>query len=218
MLDSPDNNDFNDSEKTSQAGGLDDVLEIVVKSFLDQLFPRQGLLLLDERKQLKYHNQKAQDLCQALAASLPPTISPPTVTTLAKNSGKSEILFPAQLSKLCQSLIDAQASFPDQALQLYEEITLPTGQTVRITGRWIQLQEKDTPYILLRLEDVADSASQQARSDAYQYGLTTRQMEVWALHLQGLPRTDIAQKLYIELCTVKKHMKNIYNKRRGEAG
>ena len=80
-----------------------------------------------------------------------------------------------------------------------------------LNAEWIVLEE---PSILVRLEDMTQSAGRRALGDACRYNLTPRETEVWALFLQGLSYQDISDQLFVTMSTVKKHMKNVYSKRR----
>ena len=48
--------------------------------------------------------------------------------------------------------------------------------------------------------------------DQWLYGLTEREGEVWMLRLQDYSYQEIADKLYLSINTVKKHMKTILAK------
>ncbi|MEM0978664.1 MAG: helix-turn-helix transcriptional regulator [Cyanobacteria bacterium P01_H01_bin.58] len=181
----------------------DDYLTMIFESFLGQLFPFQGLLLLNEAGQLIQSNTKARELCQGL-----------NQTTAAVNN--AVITLPSQVETLCKFLADGRLEFPGQPLQLREDIFLGTGLRVHIKAEWINLEGQDTPCILVRLEDATQTAGQRALCDAIRYGLTQRETEVWKLYLQGLSYREVGEQLFIALSTVKKHMKNVHGKRRGD--
>ncbi|MUG91303.1 winged helix-turn-helix transcriptional regulator [Scytonema sp. UIC 10036] len=44
------------------------------------------------------------------------------------------------------------------------------------------------------------------------YGLTPREAEIWFLYRSRCSYKEIAERLYISVNTVKKHMKNIHSK------
>jgi DNA-binding NarL/FixJ family response regulator len=75
------------------------------------------------------------------------------------------------------------------------------------------------PYLLVTLEDCGEAARNRAIAEAHQYGLTSRQAEVWLLHRLGLSYRHMAAQLYVTPNTIKRHMKDIYAKQKyfGEA-
>ena len=123
---------------------------------------------------------------------------------------------PSQVATLCEFLQDIRLELPDQPLQLSEDVFLDTGLRVQIKAEWRELGSQDQPYILVRLEDITQMAGQRALCDAIRYGFTQRETEVWQLYLQGLSYCEVGEQLFITHSTVKKHMKNVHGKRRGE--
>jgi len=89
----------------------------------------------------------------------------------------------------------------------------------RIRVRWLQLEEMNQPYLLVTLDDCGETARNRAIAEAHQYGLTSRQAEVWLLHRLGLSYRHMAAQLYVTPNTIKRHMKDIYAKQKyfGEA-
>lgn len=180
-------------------------LTTIFESFLGRLLPSQGLILFDETGQLLQSNAMAREFCRLIWDS---TTEQPVIFQETQ-------LLPDQISALCAFLVDSWSEFPDQAsqLQLWDEIFLDTGLRLSLSAEWIVL---DGPCILVRLEDMTQSAGRRALGDACRYHLTPRETEVWALFLQGLSYQAVGEKLFIGLNTVKKHMKSIHSKRRGE--
>ncbi|NEQ54803.1 MAG: helix-turn-helix transcriptional regulator [Leptolyngbya sp. SIO3F4] len=188
-------------------GQQNDYLTMIFESFLGQLFPFQGLLLLNQAGQLMQSNAKARELCQMLHQAIVNPSGTPAV-----NYGA----VPSQVTTLCKYLRNGRLEFPGRPLQLSEDIFLDTGVQIHLNAEWIELDGQNTPCILVRLEDVTQMASQRALCDAIRYGLTQREFEVWTLYLQGISYREIGDQLFITISTVKKHMKNVYSKRRGE--
>lgn len=188
-----------------------DYLTMIFESFLGQLFPFQGLLLLNQVGQPVQSNAKARDICQALHQASKTPMDMMTAVTRAVIT-----TLPSQIATLCDFLQDIRLELPEQPLQLSEDIFLDTGLRVHLKAEWIELGSQDDQYILVRLEDITQIAGQRALCDAIRYSLTQRETEVWKLYLQGLSYCEVSEQLCIALSTVKKHMKNIYGKRRGE--
>lgn len=186
-----------------------DYLTMTIESALEQLFPFQGVLLLNKTGQAVQSNAKARELCQLLSQSS---------ENLINRIDTHQVAFtlPSQIATLCEFLQEIRLELPDQPLQLSEDIFLDTGLRVQLKAEWRELGSQEQPYILVRLEDITQMAGQRALCDAIRYGLTQRETEVWQLYLQGLSRQQVGDKLFIALSTVKKHLKNIQSKRRGE--
>lgn len=182
----------------------DDSLTTIFETFLGRLFPSEGLLLLNESGQLLQSNTKAREFCHILAGR-----------SLDCGLFLEKVVLPTQIKVLCSFLVDAFLEFPEQAsqLQLSDEIFLEGGLRLSLDAAWIALE---MPCILVRLEDMTQSAGRRALGDGCRYHLTSRETEVWALFLQGLSYQEVAAQLFISISTVKKHMKNVYSKRRGE--
>lgn len=186
-----------------------DYLTMTIESALEQLFPFQGVLLLNEASQPVQSNAKARELCQALCQS--------SDTPMNRiDTHQAAFTLPSQIATLCEFLQEIRLELPDQPLQLSEDIFLDTGLRVQLKAEWRVLGSQDQPYILVRLEDITQMAGQRALCDAIRYGLTQRETEVWKLYLQGLSYSEVGNQLFIALSTVKKHMKNVHGKRRGE--
>ena len=184
----------------------EDYLDIIFNSFLGQLFPYQGLLLLDETGQLMYSTPKARELCQVLQSGC--TLKPP------EGSNHEEIILPHLVTRQYELLIDSRLEFPEHLFQLNEDIFLEPGVRITLNIEWISLQEDCPPFILVRLDDVTQIAQKRATWDTHRYRLTSREREVWTLYLQGLSYHEIGKRLYISRNTVSKHMKSIHSKRR----
>ena len=186
----------------------EDYREIVFESWLGRLFPSQGLLLLDDTGQLLQSNSKAREICRLIDGVSTRHVTPSFI--------ERPITLPQQVSALCEFLVDSRHEFPEKTLQLSDEIFSDDELRVLLNAEWIAMTGQSKTFILVRLEDIIQIANQRAVCDAYRYGLTPRETEVWALYLQGLSCRQVGEQLFIALCTVKKHMKSISRKRRGE--
>ncbi len=191
------------------SAAAENYLTMVFESFLGQLFPFQGLLLLNKAGQLMQSNTKARELCQALHQA-----TKRSMDSIAAN--QAAISLPSQVATLCNFLREIRLELPGKPLQLTEDIFLDTGLRVHLKAEWIELGSQDEAYILISLEDITQTAGRRALCDAIRYGLTPRETDVWKLYLQGLSYREVGKQLFITLSTVKKHMKNIYSKRRYE--
>lgn len=184
----------------------EDGLDIIFNFFLGQLFPFEGLLLLDTTGQLMQSTPKARELCRLMQGSIP--------QALEGLDPYAEVTLPGQITRHYESLIASRLEFPKQPFLLSEEICLEPGIRIKLTIEQIFLRGQCSPYLLMRLEDMNQTARQRACWDAHRYHLTRREREVWALHLQGLTYQEMGDQLFISRDTVSKHMKNVYSKRR----
>ena len=191
-----------------------DFLSMVFETMLDQLFPSQGLLLLSRSGRVIQSSPKARVLCQALqtgtAAPLPKGPAPKD----SELGDRGLWALPPQIRALCNCMIESRDEFPQQRIQLHDEIEIDGDCCIHLNGAWVDWGEAGPTYLLITLENLAEVSMQRAAFDAHRYQLTTRETDVWKLALQRCSYSDIANQLFISLNTVKRHMKSIYEKRR----
>lgn len=186
-----------------------DLLETVFECFWGQIFPSQGSLLFDQNASLIHATPKAEQLCQAIFQE----------AQIASNSSiscVSKFVLPPSIQVLCKLLTDSQSVFPREKILLQEELFGENELRVHLQAKWIDFNTALPACILITLEDLTQSAQQRSHGDAFRYNLTPREREVWSCYLQGLSYSQIASQLFIACSTVKKHMKNIHSKCRGE--
>lgn len=187
-----------------RAIAIDD-LAIIFETFLEQVFPCQGFILLDPHGRHLQSSPTAKRLCEVLKQDTP--IGPPAAHASASS-------LPHGVKTLIQYLIESRKLFPDQPIQLQDEVVLEETTRIQIQGRWIHFDAHRRSHIIVTLEDLTEMARRRAAFDARQYGFTPREREVWALYLQGFSYHQIGHRLYIAINTVKKHMKNVHRKRK----
>lgn len=185
-----------------------DFLSTLFETTLDQLFPSQGLLLINRLGQVIQSSPKARELCQGLKTGTGPT---PQGTRLSWRDVGS---LPTQIRALCTFMIESRDDFPNQRIQLNDDINVEDGCCIHLTGEWVDWGEAEPTYLLICLENRQEVSDQRAAFDTYRYQLTARESDVWRLALQGYSYSEIAAQLFISLNTVKRHMKSIYEKRR----
>ncbi|MFB2968592.1 helix-turn-helix transcriptional regulator [Aerosakkonema sp. BLCC-F183] len=166
-------------------------LKGVLEGFID------GILILTEQGELLHANQTATKICDRLG----------------KVSDKHNLV-PEEIWRVCQSLIESRDLFPDRKLTIESEISKGDSVNFRVRVRWLKLEQIERPCLLVTLEDRQQSLQRIVINDAYLYNLTPREGEVWLLYRSNYSYKEIADKLYITLNTVKKHMKNIHAKRK----
>jgi RNA polymerase sigma factor (sigma-70 family) len=165
------------------------LLKAVIESFVD------GILVLTPQRELVHANERARSLCHQLM-----------------ENANSDNLVPEEIWLVCQSLLEANVRFSDEKFFSESEIHKNQAINIRIRARWLQLEQKEAKYLLVTLEDANQSSQSMALADAKKFGLTEREAEVWLLRRANLSYKEIADKLYITINTVKKHLKNIYAK------
>ncbi|NEZ62703.1 hypothetical protein D0962_07905 [Leptolyngbyaceae cyanobacterium CCMR0082] len=179
-----------------------DNLDLIFELLLGQVFPFRGFILFDVTGKLLRSTTKADEFCVLLHKSVPgQAFGMPEPSTL-----------PDQVLALRDFLMESCVDFPDHTLQLYDTVCLPGGIRLHLNAEWIDLADQPTKCILVTIDDLTKIAHDRAVCDAYRYGLTSREAEVWELYLQGLSYRRICKELMITLNTVKKHMKSIFFK------
>lgn len=166
-------------------------LQGVLEGFID------GILILTEQKELVHANQAATRICNQFA-----------------ELEHQETLIPAEIWRICESLIESRDLFFNQKIVLESEFSPNNSINLRIRARWLKLEQIRRPCLLVTLEDRYQSLQRMVNNDTQQFNLTPREAEVWLLYRTNHSYKEIADKLYITLNTVKKHMKNIHAKRK----
>ena len=121
-----------------------------------------------------------------------------------------------EITHICQVLKQCRDSFPDQNWALEFDIVTKNANVLHIRSRWFKLEGFDQPCILLIVENRQQLIQDMVRDEAEDWGLTAREQEVWLLHQDGYTYRQIAEKLYITINTVKKHMRSVHGKRKSQ--
>ncbi len=121
---------------------------------------------------------------------------------------------PVEVWCVAQALVENQSLFPESDWRIESRLIVDLSTILHVQGRWLQLADCDHPYRLLLFLESERSLKEKALSEAQQCKFTAREVEVWLLYRANHTYQQIADKLYITLNTVKKHMKSIHAKRR----
>ncbi len=161
-----------------------------------------GILLVTPDHQQVYANTQARNICQNLSPSSPGSPSIPSLVRYA-----------------CKCLLQTQASSQGKRVVVDHSLSPQQLVTVRITARWLEVpkasaQSPEGPYILVILESSIPPEASVIRAVQPDYGFTPREAEVWSLARAGHTYREVAQRLFISLNTVKKHMKSALAKER----
>lgn len=165
------------------------LLQAIMEGLVD------GVLVLTKQGELVYANECGRQICDQLSQG-----------TSAFNS------LPQAIWGVCESFLDSHNLLPELETIVNNDINPNCSATFRVRVRWLVLEDSAYPYLLVIMEDQNLSKQMQAIADAKRYGLTPREAEVWSLHQAKISYKEIAERLYITVNTVKKHIKNIYSK------
>lgn len=156
-----------------------------------------GILILTEQRELVHANQAATRICNQFP-----------------ESERKDNLIPVEIWRICESLIESRDLFSNQKIVIESEFSSNDSVNLLIRARWLKLDELRRPCLLVTLEDRYQSLQRMVNNDTQNYNLTPREAEVWLLYRTKHSYKEIADKLYITINTVKKHMKNIHAKRK----
>lgn len=167
--------------------------EYLCRGVLENL--ADGILVLTESGQLIYSNSIAQEICAQL------------------NPDASKFNIPEAIWQVLEGLISNRRSLSVQPSFLISEVWVNPSTILRIRVQWLEWQAGNG-YILVNLEDRHQANRDRAASEVKQYGLTTREAEIWLLRREGYSYREIAERLYVAINTVKQHLKHIYAKQK----
>jgi DNA-binding CsgD family transcriptional regulator len=150
-------------------------------------------------------NAKAKQLCDRLHQE---------ATSAVPSPGQ----LPTAIQPLFAALLESRTLFPEQRVLPEFEMHLCDRTPLRIRGQFIDIprSDGDVPYVLITIENRQESLNSVAIGDAQRFGFTARETEIWHMRLLGQSYRKIATQLFITENTVRKHVKNILAKRRGE--
>ena len=165
------------------------LLQSVIEGFID------GILILTAQGELVHANAQAHRIGDQLI----------------QGASQSNAVV-QEIWRVCESLRESREVFPEQKIIIESEIATDGSVLYRIRARWLELSESDRLFLLVTLEARHQGIKNSAIADINKYGLTPREAEVWLLRQAQHSYKEIADKLYITVNTVKKHLKNIYFK------
>ncbi|MEH2011926.1 helix-turn-helix transcriptional regulator [Nostoc sp.] len=167
-----------------------DFLQEVIEGLED------GILILSKAGKVIHANASAHRLCCQF------------------NQGNfNQNFVPPAIWNLCKSLLNSRYLFSDKLLILSDEIVLDKSNIFRIRVRLLDLEGFEVPCLLVTIENQYESVKNVALTEVKKFDLTPREAEIWFLYRSNYSYKEIANKLYITINTVKKHMKNIHTKR-----
>ncbi|NET56529.1 MAG: helix-turn-helix transcriptional regulator [Symploca sp. SIO2E6] len=205
----------------TQDSSLDFSFQAILEGFID------GILILTHQGKLVHANDTARKICQGIDADAQTPESPDAgmrtrplflssitdASASVGNSGESNFV-PQAIWRVCLNLIESRKLYPHQPMILESQMATGDLSNLRVRVQWLQLAAFEHPCILVTLENQTQSLQNLALAEAYQYGLTSRETEVWLLRRSQYTYNQIAAELFISLNTVKKHLKNILAKQK----
>ncbi|MBE9102239.1 LuxR C-terminal-related transcriptional regulator [Vacuolonema iberomarrocanum] len=156
-----------------------------------------GVLILSDRGEVLFSNIYASKICQ----------------TLLKQNEDAQAL-PPELQQLVE-IFQVTETYPltRERLALLEgEFYIGDTNDIRVRVQLVQPDDRETPCFLVVLEDRQETVRRAAAAEIRKFNLTPREAEVWLWRRTGLTYNEIANKLFVTIDTVKKHLKSIYAK------
>ena len=158
----------------------------------------EGVLIISQAGQLLHANQLGHTLAHRLS----------------QWDGATLEAIPPSLWTICRYLLEGRELFPDHPLILTEDFRGPQGDRLRARVQWLDGIDGEAGQVLVMLEEPNSAALSQAQLKALEVRLTHREQQVWRLRQRQCSPQAIAEELYVSLATVKRHLRQIYNKRR----
>lgn len=150
-----------------------------------------GVLISTETGELIHANSSAYNICSQI-----------------KTDSFNENFVPSIIWNRCKSLIQNQSKCNNSKIWS-EDIVINQSLIFRLRIRQFNLELSEQSLLLITIENRYESLKNVALSEAYKYHLTQRETEIWSLYRATSSYKQIADKLFITVNTVKKHIKNI---------
>jgi len=161
-----------------------------------------GIILLDEKLQVVYINQKAEELFEALEGSA------------ADGSGREQIL--SQVQTDCREIEASTKGRPADFMAIPRKRTIGGRNASRFAATYKALTHAsgagNSVLFMVCIEEESPPVDVNPRYLMDAYRLSKREIDVAGLLFSGLKNAQIADKLFISEITVKKHLQNIYTK------
>jgi len=113
-----------------------------------------------------------------------------------------------EIWRIHQATIDLSDLCSDRPVIIESDIPTITLGTLQLQARQFQMVTFPSALVLVTIQDQR-LQKRVPLSDVQQYGLTPREIEVWALRRANYSYAEIAAQLFISTNTVHKHVKNI---------
>ena len=161
-----------------------------------------GIILLDEKLQVVYINQKTEELFDVLDGSA------------AEGTGREQIL--SQLLKDCRKIKAGMKGHTADFMAFPRKRTIGGRNRNRFAATYKvlthDLEAGNSVFFMVCIEEESPPVDVNSRHLMDTYCLSKREIDVASLLFEGLKNAQIADKLFISEITVKKHLQNIYSK------
>lgn len=194
------------------------LLQELKQEFGQERFDELGEFLLDYMAQrLTDDDINTQDLREAtewtvLAYTKPDEVAQELAQALSRKVKLRDMEEVLQLTSLTEALAEPLREAGFTPLLVYsrgiESFVRGDLEDATVEFKKISGQRRSVEVAGVILEPLYTDI----QADVQKYGLTCREAEVWFLHRNKYSYKEIADKLFVTINTVKKHMKNIYAK------
>ena len=167
--------------------------------------PYVGIMILDANLNATYCNETAKNICHAIKSdgircpSLYDTVIP----------------IPFEIINECTSLKSDLYTDPNSADSLRESY-VKIGSRSRYEFKVIKnttttLYGQSLCFVIM-IEDSLAAAQLRERKIISRYKFTTREIQICSLIKEGLTNKEISNTLFVNLCTIETHIRNIFKK------
>ncbi len=161
-----------------------------------------GVILMDEKLQVIYINQKAEELFDVLDGAA------------CNGSCRDRML--SQLMKNCREIKASAKGSPSSYVAIPRKRTICAFNNTHFAVTFKALANEsgaeNALLFMICIEELPPPLHVDPRHLANSYHLSKREIDVAGLLFSGLKNAQIADKLFISEITVKKHLQNIYHK------
>lgn len=163
----------------------------------------EGVILLDNKLQPVYYNNKAKRMCRPLS-----DIKPGSLIKFQD----ADIALPKSITEDCKKIADAHDS--SHSFASNRIINTKTGDKYYIRYTLINqlCQEIFLPYFIIHMNDLTNNKDEPGVVLLKDYGLSEQEEKIAQYTGSGLTNKEIGKKLGISQFTVQSHLRNIFEK------
>jgi DNA-binding CsgD family transcriptional regulator len=168
-------------------------------------YPLMGIIVLDFNIKPVYYNEMAKKICWAIKKE----------GDIEGNScGQRSISIPYQVIRNCQDLKSYFKLGETGAPFCVSNIYMNQGREYKFRS-FLNARtscSKELPSFIVLIEDCAELRQIKERTAMFKYKLSKRELEICSLVRDGLTNKEISTELFLSLCTVETHLRNIFDK------
>lgn len=179
--------------------------EINIYKEIDE-FPLRGIIVLDFDFKLVYCNEIAEKICWTIGEK---------EGAINNNLRQQNVSIPCEVIQDCQDL-KFHFQLGQVVVPYFRVSDIYVNQDRRYKSRsfldtWTSNGRK-TPSFVILFEDRAEVRQIRERTAMFKYKLSMRELEICNLVREGLTNKEVSGELFISLCTVETHLRNIFKK------